>query len=612
LIRDLSDPMVSCVAIRPGGSPILVVSVYPFAPARHRRRLISSGPVLVIAFVSALLSTPAAVAGAGGTVGDASAETGGTQTDATLPRLEGIDVSHWQNTIDWAKVAAAGKTFAIIKATESTDFVDVLYATNHARAKAAGLWTGAYHFARPDPTAGDAIAEADHFASVIDLGTRDLIPALDLEVSGGLGTTALQAWVSAWLSEVAARTGVRPMIYTSPAFWKKYMGDSSALAEAGYKTLWIAHWNVTSPTVAANNWGGHGWTFWQYSSCGTVPGISGCVDVDRYNGADLAAQGYSTFTLAPTTGSVTQGKSSAALVRIIRTNFPSGIALDVSGLPAGTTAAFNANPTSDTTAALTVTTDPDPAATPTGTYPLTITGVAAGMTRRTTMNLVVADGIPPKLVALVTSLVRGTLGTSTAPGRITWSATDPSGIAVQALQRSVDGGSWATVALPTATLPVANELLPLGKSIRQRARATDTKKNTSAWLAGPLVRSQLFQQGSASVVYTGRWRTVLSSRASGGSARYATAAAASATFRFTGSSVAWVATTGPTRGSARIYLDGRYIKTISLRTSTGHSRAVVFARNWGVNGTHTLRIVIVGTAGHPRVDVDAFVRLSQI
>jgi len=36
------------------------------------------------------------------------------------------------------------------------------------------------------------------------------------------------------------------------------------LADAGYKTLWIAHWGVTSPTIPANNWGGHGWTFWQF------------------------------------------------------------------------------------------------------------------------------------------------------------------------------------------------------------------------------------------------------------------------------------------------------------------------------------------------------------
>jgi lysozyme len=60
-------------------------------------------------------------------------------------------------------------------------------------------------------------------------------------------------------------------------------------ATCGHKTLWIAHWTSGSaPTVPADNWGGNGWTFWQYTSSGTVPGISGNVDLDRYRFDDLA------------------------------------------------------------------------------------------------------------------------------------------------------------------------------------------------------------------------------------------------------------------------------------------------------------------------------------
>ena len=51
--------------------------------------------------------------------------------------------------------------------------------------------------------------------------------------------------------------------------------------------LWVAHWGVRSPTVPANDWGGHGWTYWQWTDCWHVQGISGCVDGDRYNGTDL-------------------------------------------------------------------------------------------------------------------------------------------------------------------------------------------------------------------------------------------------------------------------------------------------------------------------------------
>ncbi|HXI79378.1 MAG TPA: GH25 family lysozyme [Verrucomicrobiae bacterium] len=590
--------------------------MFPFHSA-PRARSAAIGLAVLIAVVaapgaSAGSSTPATRTLASGATGAGSGAGAGATTDATITRLEGIDVSHWQGTIDWTKVAASGKAFAIIKATDSYDYTDPMYATNHAQAKAAGMWTGAYHFARPDATAGDAVREADKFVSVVNLGAKDLIPALDLEVTGGLTTTPLQNWVAAWLTEVTARTGVKPMIYTSPAFWQKYMGDSSALADAGYKTLWVAHWNVTTPWVPANNWGGHGWTFWQYSNCGTVPGISGCVDLDRYNGADLAPAAYSIFSLVPltATGSVKQGQSADAIVKILRTNFSSGVALDIAGLPAGTTAAFDANPTTATSAAVTVTTPSDPTATPTGTYPLTITGVADGITRTTKMSLIVADGIPPTIVAPFTSLTLGTLGTTTAPVVVSWGATDPSGVASSTIQRSINAGTWSSVTVSPATARTARENLPLGMAIQQRVRATDTKANTSGWSGGPIVQTLVTQQTSSSVTWSGTWNTVSSTNASGGSVRYSTSAGAAVTYRFTGSSVAWVSALGLGRGSAKVYLDGVYVRTINLEASSGHSRAIVFGRNWAGNGSHTLRIVVAGTAGHPRVDVDAFVRLS--
>ena len=74
------------------------------------------------------------------------------------------------------------------------------------------------------------------------------------------------------------------MIYTSPSFWTNSMGNTTMFADQGYSVLWVAHWGTSSPTVPAANWGGHGWTFWQYSNCGSAAGISGCVDLDRYNG----------------------------------------------------------------------------------------------------------------------------------------------------------------------------------------------------------------------------------------------------------------------------------------------------------------------------------------
>jgi GH25 family lysozyme M1 (1,4-beta-N-acetylmuramidase) len=201
---------------------------------------------------------------------------------------DGIDVSHWQNTINWTSVAAAGKKFAFMKASEDVDYVDPTYQTNRAQAKAAGLLVGAYHFAQPSSVAGNGAAQADHFLAAATPTSGELFPVLDLERSNGLGTAALTTWVRGYLDRIYQRTGVRAIIYCSPNFWQTYMGNTNWFALNGYQVLWIAHWTTApAPSVPAGGWGGNGWTFWQYSSSGSVPGITGRVDLNRFNGTDF-------------------------------------------------------------------------------------------------------------------------------------------------------------------------------------------------------------------------------------------------------------------------------------------------------------------------------------
>src|SRR5439155_13024716 len=226
------------------------------------------------------------------------------------------------------------------------------------------------------------------------------------------------------------------------------------------------------------------------------------------------------------------------------------------------------------------------------------------------VNLVIADGIAPTVIAPTTGLISGKILGSTVPVRVRWTATDPSGISREWLQRSISGGAWSSVTLASATAMTSDQLLAVGKFVRQRSRATDRVANTSSWVQGPSVRAAITQQTSTSVIWSSGWHTVTTSNASGGSLRYATTAGASATFRFMGSSVSWVAARGTSRGSARIYVDGVYATIISLRADASAYRSIVFARNWSTVGTHSIKIVVVGTAGHPRVDVDAFARLA--
>jgi lysozyme len=205
---------------------------------------------------------------------------------ATLP---GVDVSHHNGAPDWTRVKAAGTRFVIAKVTEATTFVDDHYADNKAQLDALGLPFTAYHFAQPDTSAGDAVAQADFFVANAHLTGKNMVPVLDLERSNGLGVKKLTRWTKEWLDEVHAKLGVKAIIYTNTPFWKAALGNTTWFAANGYR-LWIAHWtDAAQPTLPAANWGGRGWTLWQHSSAGTVDGIEPPVDLDRYNGSSLAA-----------------------------------------------------------------------------------------------------------------------------------------------------------------------------------------------------------------------------------------------------------------------------------------------------------------------------------
>ncbi|HEY2354600.1 MAG TPA: GH25 family lysozyme [Gaiellaceae bacterium] len=219
----------------------------------------------------------------------ASAFGGASGASASTSRAKGIDVSNWNGTINWTKVAHAGYRFAIAKATESTTFDDSTYLANRTGSEAAGIAFGAYHFARPAgkglaAVTASAIAQADHFLGFATPQAGELPPVLDLEATGNLSAHLLTAWTGAWAQEVYARLGVHPLVYSSPAFWQEHLADSTAIAAAG-TPLWIAHWtSASNPSVPAKNWNGLGWTFWQWTDCVSVPGVAHCVDGDRMHG----------------------------------------------------------------------------------------------------------------------------------------------------------------------------------------------------------------------------------------------------------------------------------------------------------------------------------------
>jgi hypothetical protein len=137
-----------------------------------------------------------------------------------------------------------------------------------------------------------------------------------------------------------------------------------------------------------------------------------------------------------------------------------------------------------------------------------------------------------------------------------------------------------------------------------RARAVDCAGNTGLWATSPTVHFVTAQETAA--VYTGSWYQSCSSDSWKGCRLDSQAVGDSARFTFTGRNFVWVSTTRPGGGSAKVYVNGTYIKTVSTYAGAFAPRMMVFFRHWSSVGTHTFKIVSLG----PWVSVDGFVVLQ--
>jgi len=206
---------------------------------------------------------------------------------AAVPSATGVDVSNYQGDVDFAQVRASGATFAFVLATDGTTFASPTFPDQYSDARAAGMFRGAYHFARPSASSG--AAQADRFLDVIgwvrDPAERDgftLPPVLDYEDVDGAcaGLTPQQHvdWIRSFIDRVHERTARNPIIYTNRGTWQACTGDTTAFRD---QRLWVAEWGVAAPALFG------GWprySFWQTTDSGSVPGITGPVDLNVYEG----------------------------------------------------------------------------------------------------------------------------------------------------------------------------------------------------------------------------------------------------------------------------------------------------------------------------------------
>jgi hypothetical protein len=205
--------------------------------------------------------------------------------------------------------------------------------------------------------------------------------------------------------------------------------------------------------------------------------------------------------------------------------------------------------------------------------------------------------------------IKTNVSPSGIPVKLTWAGTDAtSGVATYTLQESVDGGAFSTVAsgIPTASKTVT---LPAGHTYNFQVRATDYAGNSSPYKKGKAFKLSLFEENNGAVAYSTGWTRVAQSGASGGFVKDSTVAGKTATFSFTGRYVAWVSTVAATNGDATVQIDGGGSSTVHTHGSSTNAGRLVYSKSVSA-GAHTVTVTNLGTAGHSRVDVDAFVVIS--
>jgi hypothetical protein len=344
------------------------------------------------------------------------------------------------------------------------------------------------------------------------------------------------------------------MVYSSPSFWRTNMGDSTWFATHGYP-LWIAHWGVTEPDVPAQEWGGRGWTYWQWTSSGSVDGIDTRVDRDRFHETNLVHGTIASVTVTPAPGGTITGAR-------------------ISCGDAETRCTRLANP--DTTLTLTAEADP-------GAVLLGWTGACVTAGVSPTCNL---PALGDKLVSAVFGYPLSVEVTGTGGGTVTstpagidcgsgCAATFPAGSTVE-LEAAADSASafegWGgacTGTAPTCTVVVSS--------------VTDVTASFASVIG--------VEEDGAGTSYT--WGRAVDARAIGGSYRWERRAGATATFGFSGGTVTLFTMSGRAMGKARVEIDGAEIATLDGYAPSLTSSKLRFGGL--APGAHELTVTVLGT-----------------
>lgn len=181
--------------------------------------------------------------------------------------VKGVDVSAYQGDIDWQTLSEQDISFAFIKATEGSSFVDPKFEYNYSEAAKTGLRIGAYHFFSYDSSGK---TQAENFIRNVYPVENMLPPVVDIEFYGDKEknlpdreTTVRE--LSVFLTELESFYGIKSIIYATEKSYKLYISDAFSQYD-----IWIRS-VLTRPHLADNRV----WTFWQYTNREQLSGYNG-------------------------------------------------------------------------------------------------------------------------------------------------------------------------------------------------------------------------------------------------------------------------------------------------------------------------------------------------
>lgn len=184
-----------------------------------------------------------------------------------------IDISTWQNDVDFKKIKSAGYSYVIIRAGygDKSSQKDNMFESHYKNAKAAGLKVGAYWFSYA-MSPSEAIEEAKACLSCIKGKTFDMPIYYDLEYVPpilNLSKTTYTKMATNFCNKIV-NGGYRSGVYASASVFGGYPLDYDTLIKNNI-SIWNAEWNDKC-TVKCD--------IWQYSETGKINGINTYVDLN--------------------------------------------------------------------------------------------------------------------------------------------------------------------------------------------------------------------------------------------------------------------------------------------------------------------------------------------